>query len=339
MRTGARLAVYGLGLAVAFGGAMAIARAVVPATVVAEWTEGAETSGHTDGHSGTSDEPTWATADVAASEAAAPRGLSLGSDGFVLSVVEAPGTVGQAGELRFQIQTHSGEPVTDYTTAHDKDLHLIVVRSDGSGFRHAHPTLDQAAGTWSLPWTWEAAGSYRVFADFTTADPEPVALTLTRTVEVAGEVTPVVPKPVAVSQVDGFEVSLEGDLSAGSSSELTITVSRDGKQVSTLEPYLGAFGHLVALREGDLAFLHVHADGDEPESGETSGPAITFFAAAPTAGRYLLYLDFQVDGQVHTAEFVLDASHDSSDTSSSDPTSSPGPADTTDSDGGSHSEH
>lgn len=309
MRTGTRLAVYGLGLAVAFGGAMAIAGAVVPASVVADWTEGAETSGHTDGHPGTSDETAEATTDVTASGAADLRGLSLGSDGFVLSPVEAPGAVGQSGELSFQIQTDAGEPVTDYSTAHDKDLHLIVVRSDGSGFRHVHPTLDDATGTWSLPWTWEAAGSYRVFADFTTADPEPVALTLTRTVEVAGEVTPVVSKPVAVSRVDGFEVSLEGDLSAGSSSELTITVSRDGEPVSTLEPYLGAFGHLVALREGDLAFLHVHADGDEPETGETAGPAITFFTDAPTAGRYLLYLDFQVDGQVHTAEFVLDARH------------------------------
>lgn len=307
MRTGTRLAVYGLGLVVAFGGAMAIGGAVVPATAVAEWTEGAETSGHADGHSGTSEEATGPKADADASGATALRGLSLGADGFTLSAVEAPGNVGQTGELSFQIQTDSGESVTDYTTAHDKDLHLIVVRSDGSGFRHVHPRLDEASGTWSLPWTWEAAGSYRVFADFTTAGPDPVALTLARTVEVAGAFTPVVSKPATVSRVDGFEVSLAGDLSAGSSSELTLTVSRDGKPVSTLEPYLGAFGHLVALREGDLAFLHVHADGDEPETGETAGPAITFVAEAPTAGRYLLYLDFQVDGQVHTAEFVLDA--------------------------------
>ena len=30
-------------------------------------------------------------------------------------------------------------------------------------------------------------------------------------------------------------------------------------------------------------------------------------AEAPTAGRYLLYLDFQVDGQVHTATFATTA--------------------------------
>jgi hypothetical protein len=117
----------------------------------------------------------------------------------------------------------------------------------------------------------------------------------------------VVPQPVQVDEVNGFTVSLDGDMVAGSPRELTITVERDGEPVTTLEPYLGAFGHLVALRQGDLAFLHVHAEGDEPAAGATAGPQIVFAAEAPTAGRYLLYLDFQVDGEVHTAEFVLDA--------------------------------
>ena len=30
-----------------------------------------------------------------------------------------------------------------------------------------------------------------------------------------------------------------------------------------MEPYLGAKGHLVALREGDLAYLHIHPEGGE----------------------------------------------------------------------------
>jgi hypothetical protein len=124
---------------------------------------------------------------------------------------------------------------------------------------------------------------------------------------VAGEFAPVAPQPTRVAEVDGFTVSLHGDLEAGAASDLTVTVAQDGRPVTALEPYLGAFGHLVALRDGDLAYLHVHAAGDEPEAGETSGPEIAFAAEAPTAGRYLLYLDFQVDGTVHTAGFVLDA--------------------------------
>jgi hypothetical protein len=63
--------------------------------------------------------------------------------------------------------------------------------------------------------------------------------------------------------------------------ELGYAITRDGKPVET-EPYLGAGGHLVALREGDLAFLHVH----------------------PTEGRYRLFLQFKVDGRVETVAFT-----------------------------------
>lgn len=124
----------------------------------------------------------------------------------------------------------------------------------------------------------------------------------------AGDLTPVNDLPVsAKDEVDGFDVTLDGDLTAGASSDLTLTVTKDGASVTTLEPYLGAFGHLVALREGDMEYLHVHAEGDDPASGEMSGPGVSFMAEAPTAGRYYLYLDFQVDGEVHTAQFVVEA--------------------------------
>lgn len=301
MNAGARLAIYGLGLVVAFGGAFGVAAAVVPGSVVDEWEKGSDMKGHQEHGS--------ASAETTPDAGASLKGLTLGSGGYVLSAVEAPSTVGEAGALSFQIQTADGKPVVEYTTEHDKDLHLIVTRSDGSQFRHVHPELDHSSGTWSLPWQWAEPGSYRVFADFTTADAEPAALTLTRTVEVSGDYLAVSAQPSRVDQVAGYTVSLDGEMVAGSPSELTITLDRDGEPVTTLEPYLGAFGHLVALRQGDLAFLHVHADGDAPQAGQTAGPAIVFFAEAPTAGRYLLYLDFQVNGEVHTAEFVLDAAH------------------------------
>ncbi len=302
MNAGARLAIYGLGLVVAFGGAFGIAGAVVPDGVVAGGMKGSEMNGPHQAHESENAKTEVATA-------SALKGLALSIDGYVLSPVQAPTTVGEAGELSFEIEDAAGTPLTEYTTAHDKDLHLIVARSDGSQFRHVHPVLDKSTGIWSLPWEWAEAGSYRVFADFTTAGAEASALTLTRTVQVAGQFAPVAPQPAQVDEVAGFTVSIDGELAAGSPRDLTITVARDGVAVTTLEPYLGAFGHLVALREGDLAFLHVHAEGGAPQAGETAGPQIVFNAEAPTAGRYLLYLDFQVDGEVHTAEFVLDAAH------------------------------
>ncbi|WP_309064521.1 heavy-metal-associated domain-containing protein [Microbacterium sp.] len=323
MNTAARLSLFGAGVVVAFGAAFGLAGAIVPAELVAGWQEKSEMNEHD-----THDEPSATaapknddhgghTGHTAAHTT--PQGLSLSENGYVLSPVQAPTAVGADGELSFQILDDSGEPVVDYTTEHDKDLHLIVVRSDGTGFRHVHPQLDAGTGVWSLPWRWQDAGTYRVFADFAPQGAD--GITLTRTVHVGGEWAPVASSASKTDEVDGFTVTLDGELTAGAPSELTLSIARDGQPVTDLEPYLGAFGHLVALREGDLAYLHVHPEGPSPESAAHDdsgdhehsavtahgGPDIGFVAEAPTPGRYLLYLDFQVDGTVHTATFVVDA--------------------------------
>ena len=90
--------------------------------------------------------------------------------------------------------------------------------------------------------------------------------------------------------------------SAGASftpSPVTATITRDGEPVTDLAPYLGAFGHLVALREGDLGYLHVH-----PEESD-AGPDVPFLAEVPSTGRYRLFLDFRHDGAQHTAVFTV----------------------------------
>ena len=93
---------------------------------------------------------------------------------------------------------------------------------------------------------------------------------------------------------------LSGELVPGAVSPLTLTVRRDGRAVTDLQPYLGAYGHLVALRTGDLAYLHVHPDGSP-----TAGPEIRFAAEVPGAGTYRLYLDFRHGDVVRTAEFTV----------------------------------
>jgi hypothetical protein len=149
-----------------------------------------------------------------------------------------------------------------------------------------------------------AAGQYRVFADFQPAQRDD-ALTLGADLPAAGDYQPS-PLPAAArsATVDGYTVTLDGDLVPGTSSTLTLTVARDGAPVTDLQPYLAAYGHLVALRDGDLAYLHVHPDG-HPGDGRTSpGPQIVFHIEVPTAGPYRLFLDFQHDGVVRTVAFT-----------------------------------
>jgi hypothetical protein len=91
---------------------------------------------------------------------------------------------------------------------------------------------------------------------------------------------------------------------------LTARVTKDGEPVTDLQPYLGAYGHLVALRKGDLAYLHVHPDGHPGDGTTRPGPDVVFYADVPSEGTYRLYLDFRHQGMVRTAAFTLSATDD-----------------------------
>ncbi|MEU4193538.1 hypothetical protein AB0E69_16685 [Kribbella sp. NPDC026611] len=230
-------------------------------------------------------------------------GLAVSDAGYTFAPATTFFTSGAKTQLRFTIQGPDGRPVTKYTKTHEKDLHLIVVRRDLSGFHHVHPTL-AADGTWSIPFTFTAGGTWRLYADFQPAGLDR-NLTLGTDVNVSGLYIPVpLNDPAAVTSVQGYDVTLAGTPVAGKESQLTFKVSRGGKPVTDLQPYLGAFGHLVSLRSGDLAYLHNHP-AQHAEPGMKGGPEITFATTFPTAGTYSLFLDFQHAGAVHTAEFTV----------------------------------
>ncbi|PVY26502.1 hypothetical protein [Williamsia muralis] len=236
--------------------------------------------------------------------AAQPGGLMVSGHGYTLeldSTVLSSGTT----EVTFDITGPDDQPVTRYESTHDKDLHFIAVRRDTTGFQHVHPTMD-ARGRWTTTLDL-TAGVWRFYADFRPAGHDQT-MTLGIDAFVAGGYVPQpIPAPAQTAQVGDYTVTLDGDLIPGAPSELTLTVTRGGQPVTDLQPYLAAYGHLVALRVGDLAYLHVHPDG-EPDDGVTKpGPGITFVATAPSAGTYRLFLDFRHDGVVRTAEFSAQA--------------------------------
>jgi hypothetical protein len=230
-------------------------------------------------------------------------GLASVQDGYTLDLAEDRAKAAKDVPLQFRILDGGGTPVTRYVENHEKLLHLIVVRGDLAGFQHVHPVLD-AGGTWRVPVDLSRAGDYRVFADFMPAGSP--ALTLGANLHVGGEYDPQPLPPIAAtSVVDGYTVGLSGTPNANAPSMLTFTVSRNGKPVTDLQPFLGAYGHLVALRAADLAYLHVHPMGEPGDGVTPAGPEIGFHATFPSAGDYRLFLDFQHAGVVRTAEFTV----------------------------------
>lgn len=280
MNTAARLSLYGAGLAVVFAAALGAGSAVGPAPSAAgQEATGQKTTGHTT---------------EAAHEGHTPGGLQVSENGYTFTRIATD----DPDDFRFEITDPDGDPVTAYDVEHDKKLHLIVASRDLTAFHHLHPELADD-GTWHTRLPLKEPGPYRAFADF-----KPTGagkLTLGLDLQVPGDYRPQqLPHASTEARTGDYTVTLDGALEPGRSSRLTLKVGKDGEPVTDLEPYLGAYGHLVALRAGDLAYLHVHPE----ETG--AGPEITFSAEVPSGGAYRLFLDFKHDGEVRTAAFTAE---------------------------------
>jgi hypothetical protein len=288
MGVAARLTAYALALVLVFAAAWFAGGLVRPAPDAPPG--GRDTGGDHDVHG-----PDGLDAE------SATDGLAAAAAGYRLAVVDPTFVPGLPGELRFTVIGPDGLPVTAFTpTPRDPGpLHAVVIRRDAAGFQRLDPTMDPD-GTWRTPLRLPAPGVWRAFVDATpTAGP---AIVLGVDLFAAGPFEPFTFPPSRTTTIGDFQLRLDGDLVPGASSQVFATVSRDGVAVTELQPYLGAFGKLVALREGDLAYTA--ADGS-PAVGDRAGPAVAFTARVPSAGTYRLFFQFRVADVMHTAEFTV----------------------------------
>jgi hypothetical protein len=258
-----RLASYGLVLAAVFASAYAVGE-----RLPGHEHSGAPAPAHP--HGGTTMAPTGS--------ADATLGLTSTVDGRTLVLTDHG-----PSSLRFRIE-RDGEPVTDFVDQHGATLHLLIVRRDLTGFQHVHPTM-AADGTWSADDVdLSVPGVWRLVVESMLADADGT-VELGTDIIVPGEMTAeAVPPPDDMVVVDGLMVMRDG---------LTFTVS----PTTGVDRYLGQSAHLVAFREGDLAFVHLHPDNDVIGDYRFSTPL-------PGPGTYRLFLQFTRDGDVVTVPFT-----------------------------------
>lgn len=237
-------------------------------------------------------------AEANGSGAVGPPGLAVAQDGYRLVPDETTVDSGPAVNYAFRIIDENGATVRDFELEHERRMHLIVIRRDFEHFQHLHPRQLED-GSWEADVDLSQAGVYRVFADFASGGQ---SLTLASDLFVPGRFDPVpLPPPASTDDAgDGYEVSLDSaSPRGGGANQVRFTVRRSGRELDSVEPYLGADGHLVALRENDQAFLHTHPDGEPGGSGP-----ISFQVEYPSAGRYRLFLQFKHQGKVRIASFT-----------------------------------
>lgn len=206
-------------------------------------------------------------------------------------------TAGAPVDLRFHVVDKAGVVVKEFEIAHEKLLHLVLVRNDLQGFQHVHPELNAETGEFSLMVTFPEAGTYTLFADFVPQHEDREVLSFPATVNGEYSAVPLENSSGEAIAVGGFMVTptFPTSIMMGDPVAYSFEVTRDGEPVS-LESYLGALGHSAVLHEGDLAYIHTHADAE----------TLSFQTVFEQTGTYKAFTEFQVEGVVYEVDFVFE---------------------------------
>ncbi|MGH7881560.1 MAG: hypothetical protein ACREN8_01435 [Candidatus Dormibacteraceae bacterium] len=235
-------------------------------------------------------------------------GLAMSEQGYTFDSSSSSLPVNGNQEYRFRILSPTGKPQTSFAIDQTQLMHFYVVRADLTNYQHLHPEL-ASDGTWSTHLPPSAPGPYRVYASFIARDSsnKEHELVLSRELTVPGTYQSVaLPAANSTTEVDGYTVALQGQQVSGMGMPFTVHITRRGQPVTNLQPYLGTYAHLTAFRSGNLAFAHLHPE-QTARSGKGGGPDLTFHAQLPAAGDYRLFLQFQTEGQLHTAAITVHA--------------------------------
>jgi len=206
-------------------------------------------------------------------------------------------------QLAFRVtDPKTKKPVTKFEVVHEKLFHLFIVSQDLQYFAHVHPE-PQPDGAFVLRTTLPKPGTYRLLADYYPTGGVP-QLTPT-TISTEGYIAPLVPtelKPDLTPQHgENLEAELTMDPPQPISGKKTLLFFKL-KPADGLEPYIGAWGHLLAVSDDLIDMIHTHpsiADG---------GPNMQFDLYFPREATYRIWVQFQRLGKVNTLVFTIPVS-------------------------------
>lgn len=238
---------------------------------------------------------------------------------YQLDLATSPAAV-RAG-LPFQLTLSVRHPgtgaiVRDFEVVHDKRYHLFVISEDMTSFQHVHPT-EQPDGTWTLDVTVPKPGYYRILSDFVPSGGGPQFLSHSLvTTDFNGDaesqgahLTP----DAILSRTSGSitaDVRLQPEpLVAGEYGHMSFVIrdSITGEPVTDLQPYLGAFGHMLMMSEDMADYVHAHPTA-RPELDVRrglAGPDVQFEGYMPRPGLYRAWAQFQRRGTEITVPFTF----------------------------------
>ena len=240
-----------------------------------------------------------------------PR-LQLHDDDFAMRFsTDTPGA--QDCLLTFWAQ-HEGQLLHDLPIVHEHPLHLTVVADDLSTFDHVHP-IPQIDGSLQLKYHFPQPGNYLLFAEFSPVGRRSQIFRFPLSIATTTPADPPTLSPALAAaktlstdpQMTAELILQQRTLTAGTHSLLIFRLSRLGQPVTDLEPYMGTLGHCAIVSEDTETFLHCHPEQLYPATPDLrGGPDIAFHAMFPKPGKYKIWGQFQRNGKVTIADFVVD---------------------------------
>jgi hypothetical protein len=202
---------------------------------------------------------------------------------------------GQPVELIFRVlHPKTGKLVKDFDVVHERLFHLFLLRSDLSDFAHEHPEL-QPDGTFRMRWTFASGGLYRILTDFYPAGATPQLVS--SSLLLPGPIDDPKLTPTLEEQVgENLRVKLRTE-PAKPIAGLKTMMFFDLDTAEGLQPYLGAWGHMLAASADTVDLIHQHPAFDQV------GKTIQFNVIFPRPGMHRVWVQFQRSGKVNTVAF------------------------------------
>jgi putative copper resistance protein D len=234
-------------------------------------------------------------------------------------------TAGTLVSMTVHLEDRQGRPIEGLTIHHERILHAIIIGQDLNVFAHIHPEdlgpiTDEMVRTATFPlhFTFPKAGAYLVGLDFALPDG---LYSKSVSLNVSGQ--PMMGKPSVDTSRDKnfgeYHASLMApskSIEAGPETLLRFLITKNGRPVTDLGPFLGAAMHLAVASTDLTQFIHAHgvapddshahAEHVHTMHSERFGPEIDTFIVFPVKGVYKIFCQVKHKDKVLLFDFMVE---------------------------------
>ncbi|AFZ23508.1 hypothetical protein Cylst_1208 [Cylindrospermum stagnale PCC 7417] len=211
----------------------------------------------------------------------------------------------QPTPLVIDIRDSAGKAVSKFDTFQEKLMHLIVVREDLASFDHVHPDY-KGNGRFEVNASFPTPGSYTLISDYKPSGNKESVSLMKLTIPGSTPLPKDLEKFEKTKILSSTKVNLtpaDKTIKAGKEVTLKFDIkdAKNNQPIKDLQPYLGEKGHLVIIKSSSPLtvsdYIHAHALKDTPEG------QVQFMTKFPQAGTYKIWMQFNRNGKINTADF------------------------------------